>query len=139
MLKLALFFVVTISTVLAGPAEDIRNVLDAQSAAWNRGDIRAFMAGYEDAATTTFVGKAVTKGHAAVLARYLRDYPSKAKMGTLTFSDIEIHVLDPQYASVLGKFHLDRPKADGGEAQGWFTLLFKKTASGWKVILDHTS
>ena len=60
-------------------------------------------------------------------------------MGTLRFSDLEIQMLDANYASVIGRFHLDRGKEAGGEAAGIFTLLFKHTAQGWKVILDHTS
>jgi ketosteroid isomerase-like protein len=60
-------------------------------------------------------------------------------MGQLTFSGIEILPLGTEYASVLGKWHLDRPRAAGGEAGGIFTLLFRKTETGWKIILDHTS
>src|SRR6266571_6645827 len=36
-------------------AEAVRAVIQAQQAAWNRGDIVAFMDGYERAETTTFV------------------------------------------------------------------------------------
>jgi hypothetical protein len=60
-------------------------------------------------------------------------------MGTLRFSDLEIKLLGSAYASVLGRFHLDRSAEVGGEAAGIFTLLFHKTPQGWKVILDHTS
>jgi ketosteroid isomerase-like protein len=74
-----------------------------------------------------------------VLAGYMKRYPTPEKMGTLRFSDLEIHALGADYASVLGRFHLERSKEGGGEAAGIFTLLFHKTAHGWKVILDHTS
>jgi ketosteroid isomerase-like protein len=57
----------------------------------------------------------------------------------LTFSGLEIRMLGTDYASVIGHFHLDRTKEAGGEASGIFTLLFKKTAEGWKIIQDHTS
>ena len=126
---------------LAGfaPQDEVRGVLDAQVSAWNRGDVRGFMQGYEDSPDTTFVGSKITKGHAAVLQRYLTSYPTREKMGTLRFSDLEIQMLDSNYASVVGRFHLDRDKAAGGEAAGIFTLLFRRTAQGWKVILDHTS
>ena len=123
----------------ASPESDIRRVLDDQVAAWNRGDVRTFMDGYENSSATTFVGSTVTKGHAEVLAHYIERYPTREKMGTLRFSDIEIHPLCPDYASVIGHFHLDRTQEAGGEASGIFTLLFKRTPGGWKVILDHTS
>ncbi len=125
--------------LLADSATDIKQVLDDQVAAWNRGDVGAFMQGYEDSPSTTFVGSAVTKGHAAVLARYLKNYPTKEKMGTLRFSDLDVNVLDAGYAVVVGRFHLDRGKEAGGEAKGIFTLLFRRTDGGWKIILDHTS
>jgi len=123
----------------ASPEQQIRKVLDDQVAAWNRGDIPAFMEGYDKSESTTFVSTTVTKGHAQVLAGYLHRYPTPEKMGKLRFSDLEIHALGSDYASVLGRYHLERSKEAGGEAAGIFTLLFHKTARGWKVILDHTS
>jgi ketosteroid isomerase-like protein len=132
-------FLLGASLLAAPPESDIRRVLDDQVTAWNRGDVRTFMEGYENSPSTTFVGSTITKGHAEVLAHYIERYPTREKMGTLRFSDIEIHPLCADYASVIGHFHLDRTPDAGGEASGLFTLLFKKTASGWKIILDHTS
>jgi len=123
----------------ASPEHEIRAVLDEQVAAWNRGDIPAFMDGYEKSDATTFVSATVTKGHAQVLASYLKRYPSRERMGTLRFSDLEIRRLGTEYASVIGRFHLDRSAETGGEAAGIFTLLFRKTAQDWRIILDHTS
>ncbi len=134
-----LCLLVALPLLAASPEQDIRQVLDDQVAAWNRGDIPGFMEGYDKSESTTFVGTAITKGHAQVLANYLKRYPTREKMGTLRFSDIEIRPLGGDYASVIGRFHLDRVKEAGGEAAGIFTLVFHKTGRGWKVILDHTS
>jgi uncharacterized protein (TIGR02246 family) len=134
-----LFLLLTLPLLAASPEQDIRRVLDDQVAAWNRGDIPGFMEGYDKSESTTFVGSIITKGHAEVLANYRKRYPTPEKMGTLRFSDLEIRTLGPDYASVLGRFHLDRSAGAGGEAAGIFTLLFHKTGKGWKVILDHTS
>ena len=117
----------------------IRNVLEAQQAAWNRGDVDAFMSGYDTSESTTFVGATIARGYQRVLENYRRRYPTKEKMGQLTFSDLEVQPLGAQYASVIGKWRLARPADAGGNAGGIFTLLFKKTSAGWKVILDHTS
>ncbi len=130
---------IALTLLAASPEQEIRRVLDDQVAAWNSGDIPGFMEGYEKSESTTFVGATITRGHAAVLANYFKRYPTPARMGTLRFSGIEIHLLGPDYASVLGRFHLERSAEAGGEAAGIFTLLFRKTAKGWKVILDHTS
>jgi uncharacterized protein (TIGR02246 family) len=123
----------------ASPESEIRKVLDDQMLAWNRGDIPAFMSGYENSPDTTFVGAEVSKGYAAVLERYRQKYSSKAKMGTLRFSDLEVRMLGADYANAIGRFHLDRTKEAGGAANGIFTLLFRRTPAGWKIIVDHTS
>jgi ketosteroid isomerase-like protein len=134
-----LYLMAVLPLLAAGPELEIRGVLDAQVAAWNRGDIPGFMEGYDKSESTTFVGTEITQGHAQVLARYLKKYPTREKMGTLRFSDIEMRMLGTDYASVIGRFRLDRATDAGGEASGIFTLLFHKTGQGWKVILDHTS
>ena len=139
LMKISVCLLAVLPLLGAGPEQEIRGVLDAQVAAWNRGDIPGFMEGYDQSESTTFVGTEITKGHAQVLARYLKKYPTREKMGTLRFSDIEMRMLGTDYASVIGRFHLDRAADAGGEASGIFTLLFHKTSQGWKVILDHTS
>jgi ketosteroid isomerase-like protein len=121
------------------PHAGIRAVLEAQQAAWNRGDVDAFMSGYDASDSTTFVGATITRGYRQVLENYHRRYPTKEKMGHLTFSGIEVTPLGAEYASVLGRWHLDRSREAGGEVGGIFTLLFHNTANGWKIILDHTS
>lgn len=134
-----LSLLIALPLVAASPEAAIRQVLDDQTAAWNRGDIPTFMSGYDKSESTTFVGKTVTKGHAEVLQRYLKNYPTRDKMGTLQFSEIEVRMLGADYASVIGKFHLERTAEGGGEAAGIFTLVFHKTPQGWKIIIDHTS
>lgn len=121
----------------ASPGQAIRQVLDEQQSAWNRGDLRAFVEGYDRDAV--FVGDAIQRGSAQVLARYLKRYPNRETMGKLTFSDLEVHMLGPGHAYVIGRFHLERSAAGGGNASGVYTLLFHKTSAGWKIILDHTS
>jgi uncharacterized protein (TIGR02246 family) len=126
--------------LFAATADDgIRSAMKDQVSAWNRGDVRAFMDGYEDSPSTTFVGLNITKGHSQVLANYQKRYPSKDSMGTLQFTDIEVRPLGNDYAVVIGRYHLDRSKEAGGEGKGIFTLVFHRTARGWKIILDHTS
>ena len=115
----------------------VRAVLDAQAAAWNRGDLETYMDGYERSADTVFVsGDRVTRGWQTVLERYKKAYDSRDKMGVLTFSDVEITLLSKDAAIVLGRWHLQRSK---DEPHGRFTLLFRKTKAGWKIVHDHTS
>ncbi|MHB1022455.1 MAG: YybH family protein [Acidobacteriaceae bacterium] len=122
------------------PAETaIKQVLSAQMDAWNSGDIDNFARGYKDSPDTLFIGKSIARGYTGMLARYKTTYPNKAAMGTLSFTEVEVHSLDLKYAVAIGKFHLDRTKAAGGDADGIFSLVFEKTPLGWKIILDHSS
>ena len=115
----------------------IRAVLDAQRDAWNRGDVEGYMDGYERSEQTVFVsGDNLTRGWQTVLDRYKKNYNTREKMGTLTFSDLEITLPGKESAVVLGRWHLKRV---GDEPHGRFTLIFKKTKQGWKIIHDHTS
>lgn len=115
----------------------VRAVLDAQAAAWNRGDIEGYMDGYDRSPDTVFVsGDRVTRGWQPVLERYKKAYDTREKMGMLTFSDIEVTMLSKDAAIVLGRWHLKRSK---DEPHGRFTLLFRKTKAGWRIVHDHTS
>jgi len=116
---------------------DVRKVMDEQVTAWNKGDIEGFMKGYWNSPQMTFVsGDNVTKGWQPTLERYKKSYDSRAKMGVLSFTDLEITVTSKDSAVVLGRFTLVREK---DKPTGMFTLNFRKFKDGWKIILDHTS
>ena len=117
----------------------IHQLMDRQAADWNRGDVDAFMKAYEDAPTTTFVGKTVEYGYATIRERYKTIYPTPAGMGELTFTHLAIRELDSSYAVATGNFHLERTAAGGGNADGIFSLVLKKDPQGWKIILDHSN
>lgn len=123
----------------------IRAALEAQAAAWNHGDISAFMQEYEDSPDTTFIGSSVRKGFRPILERYKQSYTSAAQMGTLTFSDLDVRLMPgtcgkTDIALVTGRFHLQRTeKGPATKDDGVFSLVWHKTARGWKIILDHTS
>ena len=118
-------------------ADAIKAVLNAQAAAWNRGDIEGYMDGYDRSPNTEFVGgDSISRGWQTVLDNYKKKYDSREKMGVLTFSDLEITILSKDAALVLGRWHLQRSK---DEPHGTFTLLFRKTKAGWRIVHDHSS
>lgn len=120
-----------------GSKAAIRAVLDSQAAAWNRGDVEGYMDGYDRSPKTEFVGgDSITRGWQQVLDRYKKNYDSREKMGVLTFSDLEINLLSRDAALVLGRWRLKRAN---DEPHGTFTLLFKKTKAGWRIVHDHSS
>ena len=115
----------------------IRQVMDEQTAAWNRGDIDGFMHGYWNSPNLTFIsGNNVTKGWQPTLERYKKSYNSREKMGVLSFTDLEITLTGKDSAVVLGRFTLVREK---DKPTGMFTLNFRKFKEGWRIIIDHTS
>jgi ketosteroid isomerase-like protein len=115
----------------------IRAVLDAQRDAWNRGDIEGYMDGYDRSEKTEFVGgDSISRGWQTVLDRYKKKYDSREKMGTLTFTEVEITLLSKDAALVLGRWRLKRTS---DEPNGTFTLLFRKTKAGWRIVHDHSS
>jgi uncharacterized protein (TIGR02246 family) len=119
------------------PEAAIRAVINAQRDAWNRGDIEGYMDGYARSADTVFVsGDNVTHGWQTVLDHYKKGYDSREKMGVLTFSSLEITILSKDAALVLGRWHLQRAK---DQPHGTFTLLFRKTKAGWRIVHDHSS
>jgi len=130
--------------LIAKPAEGrdadrqaISAVLNAQQTTWNRGDVDAFLGGYWHSPELTFSGSSgVARGWDGVLTRYKKNYPDRAAMGQLDFSDLEFRFLGPDAALVLGRWHLKRERDDLG---GVFTLVWQRLPEGWKIIHDHTS
>lgn len=121
----------------ASSESQIRAVLTEQVAAWNNGDIEAFMQGYWKSPRTLFVGaNGVMRGWQAVLERYQRSYPNRAAMGHLTFSNLEIQQECARAALVIGEYHLQREK---DHPSGVFTLSFRRFPEGWRIVVDHTT
>jgi len=118
---------------------DVVKVLLAQEKAWNAGNLDEFAKGYKNSPDTLFIGHQVSKGYAQMLNDYHRNYPTAASMGTLTFTDLEVHPLSETFAVCIGKYHLERSKKEGGSADGLFSLIFEKTPDGWKIVVDHTT
>jgi len=116
----------------------IRSVLQAQQDAWNRGDIDGFMNGYARSPSTVFVSEdTIRRGWQTVRDRYKKKYPSRAKMGTLKFSDLEITPLSTDSAVATGRWKLKR--ANDQLPHGRFTLILKHLPEGWRIVHDHTS
>lgn len=125
---------------LSGPEdspEAIRTVLNAQQAAWNRGNVPMFLEGYWNSPELTFSGsEGIVRGYDGLLERYQRSYPDQQRMGELEFSGLEIRMLGRDSALVLGHWHLRRRI---GDVEGVFTLVFRRFPVGWRIIHDHTS
>ena len=112
-------------------------VLKAQEEAWNRFDIPAFMEGYWNSPELVFCGAGgPVYGWSATKKRYEKSYDSPQKMGKLTFTILNLQSFQPDVMQLIGRFELERNPQN---AQGYFTLLWKRFDSEWKIVSDHTS
>ncbi len=115
----------------------IRQLLDKQTAAWNRGDIDRFMEGYWENDSLMFIGKSgVTYGWTNTLNNYKRGYPDTDAMGKLHFELLTVKRLSDEYYFVVGKWSLQRSIGNVG---GHYNLLFRKINGKWVIIADHSS
>ncbi|MFO0965887.1 MAG: nuclear transport factor 2 family protein [Gemmataceae bacterium] len=133
-------FACFVASADAAPTEKdlVRAVLDHQAAAWNKGDLEGFMAGYWKSPDLSFFsGNDKTFGWDATLARYRKKYQAdKKEMGKLAFKDVSIEILGAGHALVRGRYQLTLSKET---ATGIFTLLLRKMPEGWRIVHDHTS
>lgn len=114
-------------------------MLNRTAADWNRGDLDAFATGYKNSPDILFMGQTIRRGYDQMLAGYRKSFPTRAAMGKLTFTNLEVQPLDDHFATVTGRFHLERTAAGGGNAGGYFLLVVEKTPAGWKIIRDDTT
>jgi ketosteroid isomerase-like protein len=118
---------------------EIRAVLEAQVAAWNKGKLEEFMDGYWSSPELSFFsGGRKLAGWEATLERYRKTYQSEGReMGKLDFSDLDVQLLAESAALVRGRWRLKM--SDGKELGGLYTLVFRRFNNGWKIVHDHTS
>lgn len=115
----------------------IKNLLAAQTEAWNRGDLEGFMQTYWKSDSLMFVGKnGVQRGWEKTLANYKKSYPDTAAMGKLSFDILVVKELSPDYYYVVGKWMLKRSL---GDLSGHYDLLLRKIEGRWVIVADHSS
>lgn len=135
-----LFIVIVFSGDLLAQSADeaaIRSVLASQETAWNRGDLSAFMVGYWENDSMMFVGKSgVTYGYQQTLDRYVKGYSDTAHMGHFTSTVLHVNKISRDAYFVVGKWYLKRSV---GDANGMYTLLFRRVKGQWVIVVDHSS
>ena len=113
-------------------------MLAAQQAAWNRGDLDGYMAGYVRDAELVFTsGSKIRRGWQETHDKYKSKYGSdRSSMGSLAFEILGVQPLGADGAIVLGRWKLtETPNAGSGV----FSVALRRTVRGWLVVHDHTS
>ena len=118
--------------------EEIQQLLDGQAAAWNRGDLEGFMAGYWRSPELSFSsGRETFRGWQSTLDRYRKRYVSEGReMGQLALTELQVEPLGPAHAFVRGRWQLTTSK---DTLSGLFTLVLRRVPDGWRIVHDHTS
>lgn len=127
----------TSSPQRANAERAIRAAINQQASEWNAGNLAGFMETYARSEQTRFAsGGDISLGWQTVFDRYKKRYGTRAAMGMLTFSNVEITPLGPDTALAFGQWRLKR---DTDAPSGLFTLIFHNTPAGWRIVHDHTS
>jgi uncharacterized protein (TIGR02246 family) len=136
---LSLLLLTTLLTHAQAQSKDetaVRQVLQTQTDAWNRGDIEGYMQTYWKSDSLIFIGKSgVRHGWQETLNSYKRGYPDTVAMGQLSFDLIVVKQLSPEYFFVVGKWMLARR---AGDLSGHFDLLIRRIKGQWVIISDHS-
>ena len=111
--------------------------LEASVEAWNRGDLKGHVAIY-DPSVTVMTKNGPRPTIEAIETSFGQTYfvDGKPKQ-SLRMETVRVRALSEQSALVTGRFVLS-----GGtepEQSGWFTLVWVRTAVGWRAVHDHTS
>ncbi|SNS31603.1 protein of unknown function [Granulicella rosea] len=116
---------------------DAVKVVLAQERAWNAGNIEEYASAYKDSPDTLFVADTISHGYAGIVQDLHRNFPTKEAMGQVSYTGLEPRSVDERVSVVVGRYHLDRSRKAGGNADGVFSLVMEKTEAGWKIVVDH--
>lgn len=121
----------------AADQASIAAALQGAAEAWNRADMRGHLAMYVD--SVTYMTPAGPRpGLAPIEESFTRHlwHDGRPKQN-LRFEQTAIRPLGRDAALTTGRFVL----SGGGEADaaGWFTLVWVRTADGWRAVHDHSS
>ncbi len=128
---------------LGDPPREIAALLQRSAADWNRGDLDGFMSDYARDSLTSYMARGhVQYGWQALYDRYKANYfaPGKTR-DSLSFDELHVRVLTPDFAYATARFKLSRPPRDSVVASGPFTLVLQRQGGGdrWRILHDHTS
>lgn len=128
---------ISLATNAQSDEKIILDILDRQTKAWNNGDIEGFMNGYWENDSLMYMGKSgVTYGYQNTMNRYKKNYSDTTIMGKLKFTILHVKRLSKDVFQVIGKFHLTRTM---GDAEGYYSLIFKRIKGQWVIVSDHSS
>ncbi|MCJ9428860.1 YybH family protein [Kordiimonas marina] len=123
--------------VAAKAKADIIAVITAMEKAWNSGDFKGYMAGFENPGVRFVSGGRIKGGWQDALDHYVKDYGgSPDGRGQLHFYDMTVEVYAPDAALLISHYHLERKDHP---QEGINTRLFRKIDGRWVISMNHVS
>jgi uncharacterized protein (TIGR02246 family) len=117
------------------PTEDIiRGVMAANAAAWNEGNLPAFLGGYADSGDVRLLADgAVASGVSDVRKHYETMVAAAGAMGRLSFTNLDVTLTAIDVATVVGRYaHESGPQKSAGA----MTVVLKQIDGRWRIMQD---
>ena len=99
----------------------------------------AFLSHFKDAADTRALLGGDAEGIANVRSAFHINFPNREAMGTIEYTETQARALGATFTLVTAKYHLERTKKGGGNADGSLTEVLEKTDAGWQVIFSESA
>jgi ketosteroid isomerase-like protein len=118
--------------------DELTSMLAHGAAAWNRGDLDAFMSDYLPDERTSFVtNEGVLHGVDEVRSRYAPRFAPGGVRDSLSFEKVETDWLAPGVAYMNAVYVLSR--GDSVVARGPTSLVLVRREGRWLIVHDHSS
>ena len=133
------FLIFLVSCKSTNHCNEIYNLMKQQEDAWNNGNLENFMNVYWKNDSLVFIGKSgINYGWDKTFSNYKNTYKTKEQMGTLEFKNLICNTINDSTHIVTGKWSLKRNDSIGN-INGFYSLIWVKKQTGWKITYDHTS
>ena len=133
------FLIFLVSCKSTNHCNEIYDLMKQQEDAWNNGNIDNFMNTYWQNDSLVFIGKyGISYGWDKTYSNYKNSYKTKEQMGTLEFKNLICNTINDSTHIVTGKWSLKRNDSIGN-INGFYSLIWVKKQTGWKITYDHTS
>ena len=117
-------------------AAQIRAVLQVTAEGWNTGDLSKYLFAYVPEATEMLsTGPA---GGVEAIEKTMKEgfWKTGRPLQQLRYENLVVRMLGKKNALVTGQYILSG--AERPDRKGWFTTVWTKTKSGWRMIHDHS-
>jgi ketosteroid isomerase-like protein len=116
--------------------DELRELILSTAQSWNQGNLEAFIAPYD--LSSTYMTPMGPIGRDTMLMYYESNYFSGDQpKQELRFDRIKVLTLGGDHALMTGQYILSGNEQP--DKSGWFSLVWLRSAEGWKILHDHSN